>query len=1032
MGLQGLDYQLLQIPFSAGLNTKQDPRALEAPELEVLRDAQFDSLDAVSTRFPYLSIGTDILGGGTLANVRRIYECNGELVCFTIDSIYSWDARDSAWVLRGTCLAVAPTEATRFATTDDQINADRAELAGTMFFAWSNGSAIFVAAMDKTTGAVIGGPLLRTSSGTRPRLVALQTKVALVFDSGGALEVQVLDPANAGSGLLTGALSLIVAAGTFNSYYDVAQVPGTDSLIGACRNTTMTTHTVFTVAWTGSTWNVSTLSKARTCDGPIAVAPDPDAAHVQIARANGSNIQGDLLTLGLGDTFTAQAIGTVATSGAVNQIAACFRSTQVGGHWRCMVFWSANENTANTSGFAIETNWVDDGNNLGAKSTFLPWCGLGSRAFTYNGFVYVWAAFGQTSGLGSGAADTSSSGQFQNAYYLMRDDGFLAAKAVYNRGGGLAPSIGHLPGVQLTAGSTTFSWCAAIRRITELGQGTTPGAQTQNMGYAMRAPQEVNITFDSNDARRAVRLGNTLYIAGGEILQYDGVQLVEVGFHVYPWFFDAVIGGGSLLPNGLYAYKSTLDYENAQGEIDRSTTATVANATMVGGPNGFIVETVSTPLTHKGAAPPVRIWRTAVNPSADAPFYLVTNLNPTLTSGANRYLPNAPTAIGFNPTVTDNDSDAVATVNEASPENGAELANLSPPAASIIAASVDRLFLGGVSGQPDTIWYSKQRDAGEVAAFNDELTVDLPPAGGAMTGIAFHPQTQTLIGFRRRAIYQLPGQGFDNTGEGSNYGPAIALSTDVGAVNPDAIAVAPFGVMFQTDKGWYKLDGGLNLSYIGDKVSAFDSDTVLAMRVVESRHQVRVVTNARVLVYDYLVGQWAEWTIATGVHTTSWNGSFVYLDSSSGPMIEATDYSSGVTYGMDVETAWIKPAGPQGRAVVRMLQAFGEYRSSHSLRIRVAIDYLQSGGVGGGAPVWIDDVIWPESPPVVGSVEQVRHGPSKKRCQSMKVRITAVAANATLPNPSPPTGEAVRLTGLALDAAIEGGLYSGLAPAQRD
>lgn len=1025
-GIQGLDYQMISIPFSKGVETKDHPQSSAPDELDIARDVQFDTFGALTTRFPMLAIGTNILGGGTLTNFRRAYECNGELVCLTADALYSWDSRDTAWVLRGTHLAVALSETTRFETSDDQINADRAELGNTVFLAWSNGTSVFAASLDKATGAVLASPTQVAAVGTRPRLVAGTTIVFLFFDSAGNLNVSALRPNAATPSGITGATtSTVVAAATFNSYYDVTISFSQDLCVGASRNLTTTGYAVWTVTWNGSAFGVNAVTKARTCDGPIAVAPSPDGAHVQIVRSSTTNIQGDYLTFpALADVFTAQAIGT--SISPVDQITACYRPVQVAAHWRCHAFWHGGESPNNSTGFEIKTNTVDDANTIGTQASFLAWSGVASRAFAYNGFVYVWCAFGQTSGIGGGGAMTGSSGQFQNAYYLLRDDQFLCAKAVYARGGGLNPTIGRLPGVALTDGSTTFRWCAAIRRITILGQGTTGGAQIQNAGYAMRAPQDVTFTFDSNDARRAVRLGQTLYLAGGEILQYDGVGLYEAGFHVYPWFFDAVVTGpGNITPIGTYAYKSTLEWTNALGDLDSSTTATVATALLNIQPDAFAISTLSSPLSHKtiahGSAPAVRIWRTTVNPLADAPFYLVTSLNPTVVSGNNRYVSNTP-GLSFNPTFIDGLADAVASLNATNPENGAVLSALAPPAATMIVASVDRLFLGGISGQPDTIWYSKRRNTGEVAAFNDGLTVDLPPQGGAMTGVAIHPQTQTLIGFRRDAIYQVPGQGYDNTGGGSNYGPAIPLSTDVGAVNPDAIAVAPFGILFKSDKGWYRLDGGMNLSYVGGPVAAFDGDTILACHTVTSRHQIRIVTSARMLVFDYLVNQWAEWTVADGVHATTWAGSYVYLSSANGVAQEALSITNP-GYGWDVETSWIPVTqSRQGRANVLWFQVLGEFRSACNVRVRVAKDYESDGA---GSWNWYDDVNWTATPTVVGGPLQLRHGPSRKRCQAIKVRLTAYAPDGV----SPPTGEAARLTGLVLLAGAEPGPFR-LSPAQ--
>jgi hypothetical protein len=62
-------------------------------------------------------------------------------------------------------------------------------------------------------------------------------------------------------------------------------------------------------------------------------------------------------------------------------------------------------------------------------------------------------------------------------------------------------------------------------------------------------------------------------------------------------------------------------------------------------------------------------WRTTVNPTADAPFYLVTSKDPAVTSNPNRFVFNDP-AHGALVTVNDEMADAVASTKETHPENG--------------------------------------------------------------------------------------------------------------------------------------------------------------------------------------------------------------------------------------------------------------------------------------------------------------------------------------------------------------------------
>jgi hypothetical protein len=1002
--MNSLNWQTWHMRFVAGLNQKADARTLESPELAVCKDVMFDNLGGLQTRYPFALTSNNIFGGGTLSNWRVLAENGDELLLFTKDTLYSWNAQLSKWVSKGTHLAVKVAEEPVFVAPGDQVDCDRAELSGTIVYTWTlnigASSKGYVAALDKTTGSVLMAPTALAGSAARLRVTALSTKILLSFYDGiGGLYAYALDPASPATALAGASTTLTNT--NFGTYYDITRVASTDQAVFACRENPTTSYTVGTV--TGALV-VAKSSKARTCTGPIAVSVDPTGVKVQIVRANVTNVQGDLITIStLADVYTAQAIGTAVTT--PNQITAAHRSVQNSSQYRCYAFWDAGENEGPTD-WTSKYNWVDTGNTLGTQANFIRYLGIGSRAFDYDGSVYVWGTFAQSSGTGYNAL----SAQLQNTYFLYRDDGTLAnAKAASARGGGFASSQGHLPGVALTA-TATYSWCGTERRIVPVG---TNG----DYAYADRGPRDITITFDSNAARRCVRLGKTLYITGGEILQYDGQQLTEVGFHVYPWNFTVAATGAGNLNTGLFAYRATWRWNNAVGEMDRSTSATTSTHTLPTDGHKLLVDTFPGLFTTHKANVAVELWRTQKDPSDAAPLYLVTSQDPTATTNPNRYLSNDPTAAACD-SVEDDISDEDLIDLPSNPENGAVLVSVVPPAATIILASETRLFLAGVAGDPDRVWYSKQRNDGEVAAFNLALVANVPPAGGAITALAIHNETLTV--FRERAIYALPGDGFDNGMGGTNYGPAREISHDVGAVSPESIAVTEQGIVFHSSKGKWLLNRGWQLEYIGGPVSDYDSEAPLAVQAIAAKHEIRWLTSSRMLVLNTLAGQWSEWTIANGLNACSWKGQHLYL-SSAGPKLEQTTYA-GVDYGMDIETAWIKLADLQGYGKVDHFHVLGEYRSAHRLQIKCARDYWKDGD-----GTFFQTKVWTVSPTTVGARETVKHAPSTKQLEAIKIRITALGPGTDVV----PSGEALRLTGLSFELGFERGLNRQLPAAQK-
>lgn len=1004
MSVQGLNWQTWAMRFTAGMNQGTDARALDLSELSILKDAQFDKLSGLQTRFPYAAaLSSNIVGGGTVSNPRRVVAHGNELLLFTKDTLYSWKAQASQWMTRGAHLAVKVDEVSRFVRTAEQISADRAELDNTIVYAWNEGTGIWVACIDKTTQAVVFGPQNINQGDTlsRPRLVAGLTRIGLFYSNAttGSIDATAIDPDNLENTI--DGNSTDITSGTHDLFYDVAVVPGTDNMIVATRLNPTTSYEI--TKWNASTLAITTSTKARVCDGPIAVSASPNGTHAQIVRTDTGNIVGDLVLVStLADVFTAQAVGTFTTAFTCNQIAAAHRSVQNGGQYRCYVFWSSEETTGAVD-FETKSNWVDTGNTLGSQARLVRHLGVASRAFDHDGRIFVWMAFSGESSF-SGANYDGFRAQLQNSYFLYRDDATFHARAAFQKAGGFSSSRGHLPGVA-NVGTNQYAWCGIERRIINLGDKQT--------SYAAREPRDIIFTFDSNEARRTARLGSTLYITGSEVMQYDGSGLYEVGYHIYPWYFGAIEVPAGNLVDGLYALQNTYRWHNAAGEVDRSTTATTGTVTIAAGPNGISIVTWK-PLyvTHKSGIA-IEVWRTFVNPLPDSPFYLSSSKDPTDTSNPNRYIENDTTG-ALLATFNDELVDADLGNNETHFENGDVLENLAPPPAAIIVAGPSRLFLAGLSDAPYTIRYSKQRNEGEVAAFHEALSVDVPPTGGPICALAF--LNETLIALCDTAIWALPGDGFDNAGGGINYGPARQLSIDIGTSDHDSVAVIDKGVIFKSAKGWYLLNHGWSLDYIGGPISDYDSEPPLAINVIESQHQVRILTASRMLVFDTLASEayqrptWAEWTISSGLHACMWNGSHVYL-TSTGPRVQGTTYT-GVDYGMDVELAWLKLNDLQGYGSIDFLQLLGEFRSACTVRVRLARDYWKDGD----GTYFQDKTHTPSS--TAGKPFELQHYPSIKQVKALKVRITITQTAA---------GESLKLTGLAFKLGIQPGLNRNIA-----
>ncbi len=711
-----LPRQLKEIDFTSGLNTKGDRRAQPEQLLDVAVNVEFDDIGGLRCRFPFDNVRTALVGGGTLANARNVAMLGDQLLCFTVDSLYSWSATEAGWVRVGTHLAADVAESAQFQRPADQVQCDRAQLGNVVLYTWAEGNQVYAAARDALSDAVLCPPTAINAVNAitnSPRVVALQTRFLLfgLLFATTELVAITIDPANIATGLASAPVLLLSYGGTGSTSYDVAQVPGADHAIFVANNGAASYKVAIVDA---SLATVVTATKAR-AGNVVALAVNPTATKIQIARTAASVVRGDLLdATTLADVAIDQDIGS---GSGVSEIAMAYRSVQDSGQYRCYVFWTETTTfipPAVPPPSPLWINWADDGGTLGTATSPTIDVAPASRAFDLGGRVFVWLGF--------------FAGSLENTLFLYRDDGFLVAKGLDGIAGPLpldtagsspAALLPPLPGVQVIGGVATV--CATERRIVTLPTLLfAPGG-----AYADRCPRDLGVQLDSNAARRCARFGDSLYISGGEVLVFDGAQLVECGWHLYPWSLTVAkhVGGSGNIPDGTYGYESTLRWTNAQGEIDRSTNGVPVSFTMAGGPEKVDITYAAIYPTHKTAPMGAfEIWRTAVAPTIDAPFFLATGIDPTITAGDNAYESNN-TASPARPTMNDNIIDAALTSRQ---QLAAELENLAPPAASIIFASDARLFLAGIPWLPEPDLRYKLRTIGSVAAFNDALTIDVP------------------------------------------------------------------------------------------------------------------------------------------------------------------------------------------------------------------------------------------------------------------------------------------------------------------
>jgi hypothetical protein len=1010
-----MQWQEMDIPFVAGLDAGSDSRSVDPPTLTRADNAAFDTAGQVIFRRPFSALGA------APANTRRIVAYGDELIAITDAALYSWSEVLETWEERAEYLSPAVTEQVVYASPAEQEFTDRAELDGVAVVVWTEDGEAKIAAHDVETGAVLLSPQSVPGSGTtKPRVIALTNRFHVYgVGSGGNLHVRTFTPDDVGNT----ASWTDTALGTSNDVrcYDIATDTPRTSVYFAAGRPDASLGSIYYLGDVTEGGVATVTGVGGDNDGGITIAargtPGVDLYYV-VVRTNGSLVEADLYDdSGVGTPVATDVLlGSIQTDD--NQITAAFKDeAEVGGEFRCYAAWGSNEAPSGLQA-EIRHTYINTNGFAGSNIEDVLRLGLASHAFTYDGSVYLWAAFAGEPGAAGMAEPLGFRSGLQNTYFLVNisaGGGQHLCKAIPGVGGGFGQINRHLGGVQ-DLGGGRYCWTGLTRRYIPTGdfvedednEGEANRRAHQNT-YAARTPVEVTLEFDSIAARRSAQIGRTLFVSGGEVMQYDGASLHELGFPINPWFFTATLVGAGAMAAGSYTYKHTLAHENAKGELDRSTTASHGVVDVdVPVSDSVNLSSVTVKETRRVNVA-LEAWRTIRNAPPGAPFRRVTGLDPNTTTGDNPYLVNnrSAGAVLWKDNLADDETIGTPTDillrHQASPENGGVLENLAPPAATLIAAGQERMFL--VTG-PNEIRYSKYRDEGEVPSFHDILRVTLPEHDGDITALAM--LGERLIVFKKFSTYVLDGIGLDNLGRGQNYIPVLR-SSDVGAVSQEAVGVSSDGAIFKSHKGWHLIDPGFNIRYIGHLVESFDDEEIVAVHVLEDRHEVRALSAERLLVFNTKRNAWSSWTVTDGISATVWRGRYLYA-TADGIYQERDDYDMeelGV-YDLDIEIAPIKFSGISRFGRIKGFQLVNEFRSECNIRTRVRYNYKQA---------YTDDKtrVFAEPDETPGDAIPFEHRFAQPKCQAAAVRLTITPVD-------PNAGDCLRMTGISVKLGIKPGL----------
>lgn len=973
---------LIPIILAQGVNTKTDPKAVRG-NLLVLENGVFTKGSTIQKRYGTTAFATSIVNSGSavLTTGSALSVFNNELLVFDGNHMYSRSETNNNLLDRGTCVSVQVKNNPVFVSNIDITRTTSAVNQGIGCYAWFDGTNIIANVVDKQVGAAIATGINVTAAYAPTgqfQMFASGNSIFIVFASGGGLicaRLNLINPTYfSGFATLCSDLNSL-------SLFDITEFRG--GAVLAYLNSAPAISLIY-VSSIGIANNAalgqSAITIAETAIGCVSVISDPlGTQNISVVWYNTS-----AGTRAQSFDNSLNKIGGIVTMDS-NIVSSSVNATGYISGVSASIFFE-KQSSLNVNERVKSAVINISGSVVLSGSDFVRSVGLAGKAFLYNGKGFVPTVFNSP---------------LQATYFLHSSDRQQVAKMQNQIAGGYSIT-GSLSKMNFTtvSGIPTYSFSNLFKAVV-----TTTGSDL----YANRGVTETSIGFSTNNEFSAIQLGKNLHVVGGYLQNYDGTSLTEHGFNVYPegqtlsgtvTTSGGSIGSGSVQVAGapsVWTYYFTYRYRDTQGQLHESTPSVGQNVTMTGSANQVSWSIPTLRLTNKLSAS-IGVYRSTIN-NVNAVF-MISNLTGVLnTPGV-----DSVTFVDTNADVT------LPTINgKVLYTIGGVLSNDCPPAPAAVTTNKNRLWTIS-SENPLQLFYSQIFAQDNGVAFNLLDYIQVDPQGGPCTVLS--SMDNQLIIFKQSRIYYLAGDGPDGTGQNSDYGDPVQLSTDVGCINPTSVVLTNLGLFFQSSKGIYLLNRGLQIQYIGANVEKYNSYEITSAVVLPDANQVRfTLLGGPTLVYDTFVNEWSPFI---GAYQNI-NGSTLYTNShvivSPGGNISIEDKS---TYqdnfrnsSMTMETAWIKFTGVlQGFQRVKKVHLLGSLGSRHNLFVEVFFDYNDAaiesftfntanalnGTTWGSDGTWGSGTLWGSNNQTYNgpsnSVYQWQHSMQNQKCEAIKFRIT--------------------------------------------
>lgn len=990
--IQGLQKQTIAINFGNGIDTKTDEKLVQPGKLLVLENGVQRKRGRIDKRNGYDLISSETVDGTTIEGGQSLAIYKNELIRYAGQHVYSYSQGSAKWIDKGPAVSAIVKTKQIVNNTYQQTQCDSAVNQGVGVYAWLDSrGGVRALLYDETTGTTILADTELDAGASGVRCLSFWNYLYVFYFVSGTLYVRRANPV-----VPTGfdaAVTITTDLNTAHPNFDCQAVNTSRIFVVYNKQSAPGIQAVFlddvpTVLSGALSPVLITTEAATNC---LSLVPGANRTFAVAYHNATQGLRAIVVNSGGGHVSLVATLDAVTSPSTVNVTGYLLRDTTT-----YQFFYEVTD--AVSYNHYVKKNTLTQSGVPGSATVFLRSVGLWSKAFSYND---------PTDSLDHGYVGLAYESDLQSTYFIARTDGVICAKIQAQTAGGLTP----LPILQnVTEVNAKFNF--AIINKTKI--------VSENAGlFSQLGVARTEIDFGSAEVFQTAELGDNLHIAGGILSMYDGVSVVEHGFHVYPEPIVAVeddIGTGNL-DDGTYQVIACYEWKDNTGNTHRSAPSIATSVVVAGGPSNLTYTIPTLRLTEKTGNRTnavVQFYRTPKNGTV---FYRTTSFASPVFND-----PSTDTV-----SYTDSLDDTTLQTHDIIYDGGGDLDNQAAPSCTVISVFKNRLFLGGLENE-DQIWYSKVNIAGAPVEFAAELTMLAEPQGGGITALATLDDKQIV--FKKDRFYLTYGDGPNNAGQGSQFAPFQFVTADVGCTSARSIVRVPQGLMFKTAKGIYILNSSLQDTYIGDRVEDFNDLTVISATLKADVNQVRFITSDGVaLVYDYYFDQWSTFTNHMGMASVIWDNTFVYLRTDGDVYIENPEMfrDNKVSYSMKMVTSWLGMDQVTGFQRVYNLAFLGDYRSQHLLRCKIGYDF---------SPAYLDTILFnpvTEIPVTYygddafyGSVSpyggdnntyRFKASLSQQKCQVIRLLIEDVVVAST-----PGTQESYSVTSLGFEVGIKGHL----------